>query len=50
MIKKTYPGEKLIPKAKTILKKKKNIEELTFMTSKHYKATIIKTVCSMGLT
>ena len=49
MIKKIYPGEKLIPKAKTILKKK-NIEELTFMTSKHYKATIIKTVCSMGLT
>lgn len=49
--KENLPRRKINTKlAKTILKKKKNIEEPTFMTSKHYKATIIKTVYSMGVT
>ena len=49
--KENLPRRKIDTKlAKTILKKKNNIEEPTFMTSKHYKATIIKTIYSMGLT
>ena len=49
--KENLPRRKIDTKlAKTILKKKNNIEEPTFMTSKHYKATIIKIIYSMGLT